>query len=165
MSDKREKSCLYLLCGLPCAGKTTFANGLAEEKEAVLLSLDQLVLNLFPEEDNVETHRKYVQRVETTFFPIVRDLLHRRCHVVLDFPGHTKVERDRLRQIAIQIDAEVCLYYLRAEIEAVRQRIQYRNANLKNREYLIPDWLLSMIIQKFEPPDDTENPIELELEW
>ena len=52
MSNKREQANLYLFCGLPCSGKTTFAESLANRKEAVLFSLDRLVLKLFPEEDN-----------------------------------------------------------------------------------------------------------------
>ncbi|MBF2029865.1 MAG: ATP-binding protein [Oscillatoriales cyanobacterium C42_A2020_001] len=165
MLKKQGQAGLYLLCGLPCSGKTTFAGRLAEEKEAVIFSLDQLVLTLFPEEDNFETHRKYVQRVEDTFFPIVQDLLCKGCSVVMDFPGHTKLERERMRQIAIQVGADNHLYHLQADLETVSNRAQRRNAELKNGEYFIPDWLLSMIIKKFEPPDDSENPIKIKLDW
>ncbi len=157
--------CLYLLCGLPCAGKTTLAKQLAKEKGAIALSLDHLVLTLFPEEDTFETHHKYVQRVENTFFPIVGNLLNQGCSVVMDFPAHTKVERDSLRQIATQAKVKSYLYYLQADLETIKKRIQQRNVALKDGEYFIPDWLLAMIIEKFEPPDLSEEPIEVWLEW
>jgi predicted kinase len=163
--NKQEQADLYLLCGLPCSGKTTFAGRLAEEKGAVLFSLDQLILALFREEDNFETHHKYVQRIANTFFPIVQDLLCKGCSVVLDFPGHTKLERNRMRQIATQVGVDIHLYHLQADLEIITKRIQHRNSELKNGEYFIPDWLLGMIIRKFEPPDDSENPIKIELKW
>jgi predicted kinase len=165
MLNKQKQASLYFLCGLPCSGKTTFASRLAEEKGAVIFSLDQLVLALFPEEDNFETHRKYVQRVENTFFPIVQDLLCKGCSVVMDFPCHTRVERDQIRRIGVQVDVDVHLYYLQADPEIITKRIQHRNSALKSGEYHIPDWLLSMIIKKFEPPEESEDPIKLELEW
>ena len=165
MLNKQEQASLYLFCGLPCSGKTTLAVGLAERKGAVLFSLDRLILKLFPEEDNFETHRQYVQRVENVFFPIARDLLVRGCNVVMDFPSHTKQERDRLRQIAIQADAKVHLYYLPANLETITERIQKRNTELKSGEYFIPDWLLNMITLKFEPPDNSEHPIKIESKW
>ena len=121
MSNKREQANLYLFCGLPCSGKTTFAESLAERKEG--------------------------------------------CSVVMDFPCHTKLERDRLRQIAISTGARVQLYYLQANLETITERIQKRNTELKSGDYFIPDWLLTKIVQKFEPPDDSENPIEIELKW
>ncbi|NJR62831.1 MAG: ATP-binding protein [Cyanobacteria bacterium CRU_2_1] len=164
MLNNQEQAYLYLFCGLPCSGKTTFASRLAEE-EAVAFSLDRLVLALFPEEDNFDTHRKYVQRVNNIFFPIVYDLLCRGCSVVMDFPAHTRSERNSLRQIAIQAGAGVHLYHLQADLGTITERIQQRNADLKDGEYYIFDQLLSMIITKFEPPDISENPIEIWLEW
>ena len=157
--------CLHLLCGLPCAGKTTFAKQLAKEKGAVVFSLDHLVLTLFPEEDTFETHRQYVQRVKDAFFPIVGDLLSQGCMIVMDFPAHTRVERDSLRQLAIQAKVKSYLYYLRADLETTKKRIQQRNAALKEGEYFIPDWLLNMLIEKFEQPDPSEKAIEIWLEW
>ena len=145
--------------------KDTLAIDLAENKQAVLFSLDRLILKLFPEEDNFKTHRKYVQRVENVFFPIARDLLRQGCSVVMDFPGHTKQERDRLRQIAIQADAKIQLYYLPANLQTITERVQKRNTELKSGEYFIPDWLLNTIIDKFEPPDNSEHPIKIESKW
>jgi predicted kinase len=165
MLKEQKQTCLYLLCGLPCSGKTTFANQLAEEQAAVVFSLDRLVLTLYPEEDSFETHRKHVQRVEDALFPIVHSLLGQNCSMVMDFPAHTKSERDSLRRIATQAKVRSQLYYLRADVETITQRIQQRNAALKTDEYFIPDWLLDMIIKKFEPPASSENAIEVQLEW
>ena len=165
MLEKQQQTYLYLFCGLPCSGKTTFASQLAKEKGAIMLSLDRLVLALYPEEDSFETHRKYVQRVEDAFFPVVHDLLCRNCSVVMDFPAHTKSERNALRQLAAQAEVKSQLYYLQADIQTITQRIQQRNAALKLGEYLIPDWLLSRIIEKLEPPDSSENSIEVWLDW
>jgi predicted kinase len=165
LNRPEHTSTLYLLCGLPCSGKTTFASQLAKEKGAIKFSLDRLILALFPEEDNFETHRKYVQRVENVFFSIVYDLLGQGCSVVMDFPAHTKSERNHLRELANQARVEVQLYHLQADIETITERIQQRNADLKDGEYFIPDWLLSMIVEKFELPDISENPIEIWLEW
>ncbi|XQQ06637.1 MAG: AAA family ATPase [Leptolyngbya sp. IPPAS B-1204] len=165
MLEEQEQTCLYLMCGLPCSGKTTFASQLAKEKNALVFSLDKLVLSFFPEEDNFETHRKYVQRVQDAFFPIVSDLLWHGCSIVMDFPAHTRNERDQLRQLAIQAKVKTQLYYLQADLETIAQRIQQRNAALKDGEYYIPGWLFTMIIEKLEPPDVSENAIEVWLDW
>jgi predicted kinase len=165
MLEEQEQTCLYLICGLPCSGKTTFASQLAKEQGAIVFSLDKLVRSLFPEEDTFETHRKYVQRVQDVFFPIVSDLLCHGCSIVMDFPAHTKTERDQLRQLAIRAKVKIQLYYLQAELETITRRIQQRNTALKDGEYQISDWLLSMIIEKLEPPNVSENAIEVWLEW
>lgn len=53
MSDVREPSAptavrVHLLCGLPGAGKTTYAARLAAENSAVRFSLDEWMLRLYP---------------------------------------------------------------------------------------------------------------------
>nr|RNJ67812.1 MAG: hypothetical protein EDM05_18350 [Leptolyngbya sp. IPPAS B-1204] len=50
-------------------------------------------------------------------------------------------------------------------VETIAQRIQQRNAALKDGEYYIPGWLFTMIIEKLEPPDVSENAIEVWLDW
>ncbi|PSN14179.1 hypothetical protein C7293_12775 [filamentous cyanobacterium CCT1] len=165
MLEEQGQTCLYLMCGLPCSGKTTFASQLGKEKKAIVFSLDKFVLSLFPEEDTFETHHKYVQRVQDVFFPLVSDLLCHGCNIVLDFPAHTRIERDQLRQLATGAKVKTQLYYLQADLETITRRVQQRNTALKDGEYHIPDWLLSMIIEKLEPPDISENAIKVWLDW
>ena len=150
---------LFIMCGLPCSGKTTYANKLGEDKNATVFSLDKLVLSLFYEEDTFETHRKYVQRIEEVFFPIVKDLLRKSHSVVMDFPGHTLSERNKLRQIGQSVGSQTNLYYLKASLETITARVQKRNASPSNGEYKIPEWLFKIILDKFEEPSSNENPV------
>ncbi|MEO1404246.1 MAG: hypothetical protein AAFV72_23755, partial [Cyanobacteria bacterium J06635_1] len=64
-----------------------------------------------------------------------------------------------------QAKVKIQLYYLQADLETITRRTRQRNAALKDGEYQIPDWLLSMIIGKFEQPNVSENAIEVWLEW
>ena len=159
MAEINTQARLFIICGLPCSGKTTFANKLAKERNATILSLDKLVLSLFPEEDNFQTHYKYVQRIQEVFFPLVKDLLDKGNKVVMDFPGHTQLERNKLRQIGLSVGVETDLYYLKAGADTIAGRVKKRNADPADGEYQIPDWLFKLIIDKFEEPSSNENPL------
>ena len=159
MTKINTQARLSIVCGLPCSGKTTFANKLAEDRNATVFSLDRLVLSLFCEEDSFETHRKYVKRIEKVFFSLARDLLYKGHKVIMDFPGHTQSERNKLRQIGQSVGVETELYYLKAGSETINARIQKRNAAPGDGEYKIPDWLYKIIADKFEEPNFSENPL------
>lgn len=150
---------LFIICGLPCSGKTTFANKLAGNKNATVFSLDKLVLSLFFEEDNFETHRQYVKRIEAVFFPLAKDLLSKGHRVVMDFPGHTQFERNKLRKIGQFVGVKTNLYYLKAHPETIAARVQKRNTAPGDGEYRIPEWLFKVIVNKFEEPSASENPL------
>ncbi len=159
MTQINTQARLFIMCGLPCSGKTTFANKLAKERNATIFSLDKLVLSLFPKEDNFQTHHKYVQRIQQVFFPLAKDLLDKGNKVVMDFPGHTQSERNKLRQIGLSVGVETNLYYLRVRPKTIAARVQKRNVDPVGGEYQIPDWLFKLITNKFEEPSSNENPL------
>lgn len=43
-------STVIMTCGLICCGKSTYAKRLKNENNAVILSIDDLTLSMFPEE-------------------------------------------------------------------------------------------------------------------
>ena len=43
------KASVYLMCGLPCSGKTTLAKRLESESKAVRFSIDEWMLNFYGE--------------------------------------------------------------------------------------------------------------------
>ena len=58
---------VILLCGKICSGKTTYAQRLRTEKNAVILSCDELMLTLFPQGAG-EHHDLLAQRAPSVYF-------------------------------------------------------------------------------------------------
>ena len=54
---------VIMTCGRICCGKTTYAQKLREERNAVILSIDEITLTLFPEGAG-EMHDTYALRAE-----------------------------------------------------------------------------------------------------
>lgn len=54
---------VYLICGKICCGKTTYANKICVENNAVLLSVDEITLALFGQHCG-DKHDEYVERTE-----------------------------------------------------------------------------------------------------
>ena len=54
---------VIMTCGLICCGKSTYAKKLQAERNAVILSIDDVTLTLFPEGSG-EMHDTYALRAE-----------------------------------------------------------------------------------------------------
>ena len=54
---------VIMTCGKLCSGKSTYARKLQEELGAIILSIDELMLTLFPEGAG-EMHDIYAKRTE-----------------------------------------------------------------------------------------------------
>ena len=117
----KEPALLYLLVGLPGAGKTTKARQLEVEASALRFTPDEWMKALFGRND-----------------PAVRDILEGRLirialralqlqtNVILDFGFWSKDERSSLRWIARQIGAKSQVIYLPIDPETQRKRVQSR---------------------------------------
>lgn len=58
---------VVLICGKICVGKSTYADKLRAEGNAVLLSVDEIMLAVFGQ-DAGEKHDKYVRNVQQYIF-------------------------------------------------------------------------------------------------
>ena len=54
---------VHLICGKICAGKSTFARTLAREKNAVILSCDE-IMTLFPQPEGDEAYADVSAKVK-----------------------------------------------------------------------------------------------------
>jgi len=69
---------LYFFCGKMASGKSTLAAQIAAEKDALLLSEDQFLAELYPHEiTDVPAYIERARRVGATVKPIVEALLRR----------------------------------------------------------------------------------------
>ena len=114
---------LFIICGLPGAGKTTLAKNIEGALSAVRMSADDwmtaLSINLHAEEQRT--------KIEALQWELAKRLLSLRQNVVIEWGAWGKRERDAFRTEARALGARVELYYLSAPLEELFARIQQRN--------------------------------------
>jgi predicted kinase len=113
---------LFLVCGLPGAGKTTRAKQLEAKFHAIRFSpdewLEDLSLNLYDEQSRA--------RIEALQWKLAQALLQRGMAVILEWGTWGRHERDTLRLGARKLGAGVELHYLTAPIDVLYERVQQR---------------------------------------
>lgn len=126
---------LYLMVGLPGAGKTTYAQKLEEETGAVRFSPDEWHIFLFGDDFHQveqEIHDSRHGRVEELMWKVGQDLLRKGVSVILDFGFWVEEQREekRLEAAALGIEAKVC--FLDTPLEELLRRLEARAA--QNRD-------------------------------
>ena len=120
-ADMKEPAILYLLVGLPGAGKTTKARQLEVEASALRLTPDEWMIPLFGRNDPATR-----DALEGRLIGIALRALQLHTNVILDFGFWSKDERSSLRWIARQIGAKSQVVYLPIDPETQRKRVQSR---------------------------------------
>ena len=118
---------LHLFCGRIAAGKSTLARKLARRHNAILISEDEWLAKLYP--DQINSFKDYIecsQRLQTLLAPHCVELLQQGSHVVFDFPANTPRSRERLRSIINQSGARHLLHYLTTSPELCRAQLAQR---------------------------------------
>ena len=114
---------LFVVCGLPGAGKTTLAKQIERSLSAVRMSADDwmtaLSINLHAEQQRAG--------IEALQWELTRRLLSLQQNVVIEWGAWGKSERDVFRTEARALGARVELYYLSAPLQELFARIQQRN--------------------------------------
>ena len=72
-----------MTCGRICCGKSTYARKIKAETKAVILSIDEITLSLFPEGAG-EMHDVYVRRAEQYLLALSLQILETVADVILD---------------------------------------------------------------------------------
>src|SRR5271166_5695046 len=113
---------LFLMVGLPGAGKTTRAKELAAEWPALRLSPDAWMIPLFGEPD--ASGKRDV--LEGRLIWLALEALKLGTSVVLDFGFWSRDERSALRWLAASAGASCQVVYLPVERDAQLERIRNR---------------------------------------
>ena len=93
---------LYLLCGKMAAGKSTLARELANSRHAILLSEDQLLADLYPNEvQDVASYVRCSTRLKEALESHIGNLLSRGVSVVLERVSQTSGRVDVLVLVSV----------------------------------------------------------------
>ncbi len=118
---------LYFFCGKMGAGKSTKSKQLAAEKHAVLLSEDEWLSVLYPNEIvSFDDYLKFSAQLKPLVKKHVQNILRVGTDVVLDFPGNTQKQRKWLLSIASEVNANHQLIFLNLSNEQCLHRIAQR---------------------------------------
>src|SRR5947209_20436874 len=130
----KETAILYLLVGLPGAGKTTKARQLEVEASALRLTLDEWMIPLFGRNDPAAR-----DVLEGRLIWIALRALQLQTNVILDFGFWSKDERSSLRWIAKQIGAKSQVIYVPIDPETQRKRVQNHFAETPDQTWQISE--------------------------
>lgn len=119
---------LYFMCGKMGAGKSTLAKVLASDNDAVLLSEDVLLRDLYPcEITDLNSYVSFSGRVKRALGAHVCSLLRHGVSVVLDFPANTVGQRAWLRELIQSSGAAHELHFVDAPDDTCKRQLRARN--------------------------------------
>ena len=150
---------VILICGKIGSGKTTYADKLAKEINAVNISQDELMLGLFGAElyeNDIEQYEKYCSRVENYVKRKAGEAAKAGAVVICENGFWSRQERGELRKMYADMGVECELHYIDTPEEQRLRNIQKRNETIRLGEsdfFLVRD---GDINHYFEEPGDDE---------
>ena len=143
---------MFVMVGLPSAGKTSQARELALTWNALRLTPDEWMIPLFGQQQP-EGKRNVL---EGRLIWLALSALRVGVNVVLDFGVWARVERSALRALAASIGATSELVYLPVDEEEQWRRVQARALTDAATTFAMTRADLERWRPSFQPPDVTE---------
>ena len=155
-----KKGRVIMTCGRICCGKSTYARRLKAERNAVILSLDEITLTLFPEGAGKQ-HDIYALRAEQYLLALSLQIVQSGADVILDWGLWTREQRNRLRAFYRSHEVENEIHYLRISRPEWERRIRKRNAGQPGdlSSYYVDEGLLRKAEQLFQEPSEEETDV------
>jgi len=155
----RERVTVYLIVGLPGAGKTTRAKELEISESALRLTPDDWQIAIFSGDDPTRWRSKeragQRDRLEGKLVAVGMRAARLGINVVLDFGLWGKDERSALRWIAQSLDVRAEVVYLPITYEEQRRRIDSRY-DAAPGQFEMSDAELRQWQVQFQAPDRAE---------
>lgn len=147
---------LYLICGLPCAGKTAFAKRMETQWRALRLTPDEWHVGLFGQDIGTPEHYRRHDWIESKLVEMAERCLGLGLSVILDFGLWERRERDALRERARCIGASSELHYVHCPKDELFARLARRNAAPDSSTFVIPESEVHSLADRFQLPSPDE---------
>ncbi len=149
---------VYLICGKICCGKSTYAERLCIENNAVLLSVDEIMLAVFGLYAG-DKHDEYTEKIQNYLFKKSVDIIKSGVNVILDWGFWSRCRRSEAKEFYTVRNIECELYYIDIADEVWKERIVHRNELVlkgKIEAYIIDSNLAAKFESLFELPSKDE---------
>ncbi|MGH3490842.1 MAG: AAA family ATPase [Actinopolymorphaceae bacterium] len=153
----------HLIYGYIGAGKTTYAESLAERLGAVRFSTDEWIARLYgDDETQFADLGPLIRRVERVMEPLWCRCLVLGVDVVLDMGFWARSKRDDVRGLATRSGAESRLHYVRCrDREVAWARVERRNQDPRGSIRMSRN-TFDVLEAKVEPPGEDEEHLLVE---
>ncbi|QNE21979.1 ATP-binding protein [Kribbella qitaiheensis] len=151
-SGPTDPAIVYLIVGLPGAGKTTHAKELEISASALRLTPDEWQIALFGDQNPPDKR----DLVEGKLIQLGMRAAELGTNVVFDFGFWGKDERSALRWIAATVGARSQVVYLPIDHDEQRKRVTNRLATTPDQTWHMSDLELEQWRAQFQAPDDEE---------
>lgn len=153
-----KKGTLIFLSGKMAAGKSTLSRELTDEYEAVLLSEDEWLAGLYPDEiRSFHDYLKYSSRLRPILKKHVQNVLRSGVSVVMDFPANTRAQREWFKGIFAECDAPHKLVYVEASDETCLNQLEMRRTTQPERANFDTEAVFRQVTSYFQPPSADEG--------
>lgn len=139
------------------AGKSTLSQEIASKEGAILLSEDEWLKTVYPDEiNNFEDYIKYSSRLKPIIKKHVQNILNSGASVVMDFPGNTEKQRAWFKEIYTKHSCPHKLIYLEASDNLCIKRITKRATDHPERAHFDTEDIFHQVTSYFQPPSEHE---------
>jgi predicted kinase len=135
---------LFLICGLPGAGKTTLAKELEVSQPALRLCPDEWIAAIIADATDIAELDRLRAPVESIQWDVAKRALVLGVDVVLEWGFWSKEERRYYRSQAEALGAQVELRYLEVERDELWARLSVRNTNLPPGTFAVTEVQLDL---------------------
>jgi len=136
---------IIVVSGLPGTGKSYFCCRLAERLPFLILESDALRKQLFPMPTYSASESAHLFR---TIYHLIEELLRKGIPVILDATNLEERHRERIYNIAEQLNARLILVRVEAPPELVEKRLNSRATKSNKENSSDADW---SVYQKMKP--------------
>lgn len=149
---------VILICGKICCGKTTYSETVREKENAVILSVDEIMLSIFGQHAG-EKHDEYANNTQKYLFDKSIEFVNAGVNVILDWGFWTKANREKARDFYKTRGIETQMHYIDICDAVWKQRLDYRNQKVEQGladAYFVDENLAKKFASIFEAPDEEE---------
>lgn len=154
----KQLGTLYFFCGKMGAGKSTKSKQLAIDEQAVLLSEDEWLSSLYPNQiESFEDYLKFSAQIKPLVKKHVQNILCVGTDVVLDFPANTQKQRKWYLDMVLDVNASHQLIFLNLTNEQCLRQIAQRRNDQPERAAFDTEAMFIHVTNFFEAPEETEG--------
>ena len=152
-----HRGSLIFFCGKMGAGKSTKSKSVATKRNAVLISEDEWLAKLYPDQIlSFEDYIKFSGLLRPLIKAHVLNILKTGTNVVMDFPANTKRQRKWFNSLSIEAESKAELIYLKVNNALCLKQIAQRRIEQPLRAAFDTEEMFHQVTQYFEEPETNE---------